>query len=458
MADARLFAHASRLDPLNDHHCPILTLDTAPTPRVYSFDDTSEISAGGRERVLLILAALFVGVTFAALVMVHGDSPMAAWPFGVWLICTAGGHRALEQRLPRRDPFIFPIVMLLSGWGLALVARLAPAFAVRQTVWLIVSTIALIGVTLMPRHLRWLSRYRYLWLVGGLGLLAATILFGRNPAGYGPRLWLGVTDAYFQPSELLKVILVTFLASYLADNRDLLNSQGITLGRLRLPSPRYLAPLLIMWSITAVILIWQRDLGMPTLYFIVFLAMLYVATGRSLYVIGGAILLLAAGSVAYFAFDVVRLRVDIWFNPWPEADNRAFQIVQSLLAFASGSVFGQGIGQGSPTYIPVVHSDFVFAAIGEEWGLLGTLAVIACMGVLVVRALRLGASQARAFRALLAAGIGITLATQSLLIMGGTIKLIPLTGITLPFLSYGGSSLLVNFVMIGLLLTLSDPR
>jgi len=167
---------------------------------------------------------------------------------------------------------------------------------------------------------------------------------------------------------------------------------------------------------------------------------------------------LIASVVSYGLFDVVRQRVDIWLNPWADPDNSAFQIVQSLMAFASGGVFGQGIGQGSPTYIPVVHSDFVFAAIGEEWGVLGALTVIGCFAILIVRALRLAVSQPRAFRALLAAGIGITFATQTLLIMGGTIKVIPLTGITLPFLSYGGSSLLVNFIMLGFLLILSDSQ
>ncbi len=436
-----------------------MSMDSAPAPRVYTFDeDAAVLNSGRRERLLLFLAALFVGVDHLAFMLTRGSGILNAWHVGVWSVCAVSGHLALERRLARRDPFLFPIVMLLSGWSLTLIDRLAPPFAARQTIWLIVSVGALIGVALLPRHLRWLSRYRYLWLLGGLTLLAATIVLGQNPAGYGPRLWLGVFDAYFQPSELLKVVLVTFLASYLADNRDLLNAPGFSIAGVRLPSVRYLAPLFVMWGISAVVLIWQRDLGTATLFFMVFLGMLYVATGRSLYVIGGLLLLLIAGLIAYRSFDVVRLRVDIWLNPWPEADNRAFQIVQSLLAFASGGVFGQGVAQGSPTYIPVVHSDFVFAAIGEEWGLLGTLSVIGCMAILILRALRLAACQTQPFRALLAAGIGLTIATQSLLIMGGTIKLIPLTGVTLPFLSYGGSSLLVNFIMIGLLLVLSEPQ
>ncbi len=170
-------------------------------------------------------------------------------------------------------------------------------------------------------------------------------------------------------------------------------------------------------------------------------------------------MLLAAGVAGYLLFDLVRLRVDAWWNPWPDASDRAFQIVQSLLALASGGVFGQGIGQGAPVYVPVVHTDFVFAAIAEEWGLLGALGALACIAVLALRAMRIAATHARApFRLLLAAGLGTLLGVQSLLIMGGVVKLVPLTGVTLPFVSYGGSSMLSSFVMVGLLLRLSDAR
>lgn len=418
-----------------------------------TLDDQESPQARIVERLLLVCAAAFVGVAHVAYTLAARLDVMNLWYLVVWLGCVVLGHLALNRRLPGRDPLIFPIVMLFCGWGLVLIDRLAPPFAIRQTLWLVLSTAAVIGVVSLPRSLRWLSRYRYLWLVGGLILLGATILLGRNPAGFGPRLWLGIFDAYFQPSELLKLLLIIFLASYLAENRELLADSRVS----RISRLRYFAPLLFMWGISAVVLVWQRDLGTATLFFMVFLGMIYAATGRGSYILVGVLLLILAGIIAYFAFDVVRLRVDVWLNPWPEADDRAFQIVQSLLAFASGGVFGQGIGQGSPTYIPVVHSDFIFAAIGEEWGLLGTLCVLACIAVFSVRAFRLAARlESRPFRALLAAGIGITFATQSLMIIGGTVKLIPLTGVTLPFLSYGGSSLLVNFIMVGLLLVLSN--
>jgi cell division protein FtsW (lipid II flippase) len=212
---------------------------------------------------------------------------------------------------------------------------------------------------------------------------------------------------------------------------------------------------LFMWGFSAVMLLWQRDLGAVLLFFGVFLAMVYAATGQSGYVLGGLGLLGAVAVAGYRVFDHVALRVDAWWNPWGEAAGRSFQIVQSLLAFASGGLFGQGLGQGLPTAIPVVHTDFVFASIGEEYGLMGALAVVICLALLVSRAFRIALWASRPFEQLLAVGIGSLFGLQSLIIMLGTLKLIPLTGVTLPFVSYGGSSLLVSMIMVGLLLHIS---
>jgi cell division protein FtsW (lipid II flippase) len=213
--------------------------------------------------------------------------------------------------------------------------------------------------------------------------------------------------------------------------------------------------MLLMWGFSMVLLLWQRDLGAALLFFGVFLAMLYVATGQGRYVLTGVGLLLVGSLAGYRLFSHVALRIDIWWDPWAEAAGRAFQIVQSLLAFASGGVLGQGLGQGLPTAIPVVHTDFVFAAIGEEYGLMGALAVIACFALLVGRAFHIALKAGRPFDQLLAAGIGALLGLQSLAIMAGTLKLMPLTGVTLPFVSYGGSSLLTSMIMVGLLLHIS---
>lgn len=419
----------------------------------------SQDSVARRERTLLGLAGLFVVANRVALALVRGQSISGLWPLVVWLACAVGAHLALERLAPQRDPFILPTVMLLAGWGLTLVARLAPPFATRQAIWLVLGTGAMVGVAALPPNLRALQRYRYSWLLAGLLLLAATLVFGVNPSGAGPQLWLGFGPVYFQPSEPLKLLLVVFLASYLAEKHSLILEPGPRIGRWVLPPMAYFGPLLLMWGFCVVLLVWQRDMGAATLFFAVFLAMLYVSTGRVGYVVVGIAMLLVVGVAAYFVFDLVRLRVDAWWNPWPDASDRAFQIVQSLLALAAGGVFGQGVGQGSPFYVPVVHTDFVFAAIAEEWGILGALGALGCIAILVLRAMRIAADHARApFRMLLAAGIGTLLGVQSLLIMGGVVKLVPLTGVTLPFVSYGGSSLLSSFVMVGLLLRISDSR
>jgi cell division protein FtsW (lipid II flippase) len=424
---------------------PHLDLDTdaAPLP-------------GGQERLLLVLAGLFVLVNQVTLIIATGRSPLAIWPVGVWMLCAAAGHRILNRRLPFRDPVLFPVAMALTGWGVSLVARLVPDYAPRQTLWVVVGLAALLALTALPKDLRWLRRYRYTWLIGGLALLALTILIGQNPANRGPRLWLGTGHVYYQPSELLKILLVVFLASYFAENQRYMREDTIRLGPWRVPSPAFLGPVLLMWGLCVVMLVWQRDLGAATLFFVVFMIMLYIASGQAQLFIGGLALLLVAGVAGYHLFSVVALRVNVWLNPWPQADRQAYQVVQSLMAVSAGGVFGQGIGQGYPTIIPVAYSDFAFAAIAEEWGLIGVLTVVIALATLVVRGLRIAVRARQPFRSLLAAGLSVMLGVQSLLIMAGVLKLIPLTGVTLPFVSYGGSSLLTNFIIVGLLLVLSD--
>jgi cell division protein FtsW (lipid II flippase) len=412
------------------------------------------------ERALLLIAGGFAFVNFFALQLQGTGGINHWWHFGAWLIAAFGGEWVLNRFLPRRDPMLFPLVMFLSAWGLILIDRLAPNFSDRQTIWLLLSVGAMLLTAILPQALRWLRAYRYLILIGGIVLLVSTILLGSNPSGIesAPQLWLGFGNIYFQPSEALKVILVAFLASYLAEQYPALRTPHVKRLSSEIPwlNPRILGPILLMWGLSVLLVVWQRDLGTAALFFAVFLILLYVASGQTIILIGGFGLLAIAGIAAYFYADVVALRVDIWLNPWPEADGRAFQIVQSLMAFAAGGIFGDGIGQGSPTYIPVVHSDFIFSALAEEYGLLGICAVLASFAIFVMRALRIALQhQNRPFYALLTIGLSMLIAVQSLLIMAGVLKLLPLTGVTLPYMSYGGSSLLASFVILGLLLRLS---
>lgn len=409
------------------------------------------------ERLLIGLAAGFVFINALALSLAERGYVSVAylWAPAVWLVLLIAAHFLLSYFKPKHDPFILPLIGFLLGWGILLIHRLAVNFLMRQLVWIILGVTVLLAAALVPLSLRFLRRYRYTWLISGLLLLATTLFFGVNPSGFGAQLWLQiplVRSIYFQPSELLKLLLVVFLASYFADRESLLRLKSVD-GKLG-PLP-YLAPLLLMWGFCMALLIWQRDLGAATLFFILFVALLYLASGEILYVVGGLGLLLTAGVFAYYAFDVVALRVDAWLNPWPDADNRAFQIVQSLYAIAAGGVLGQGIGQGFPDYIPVVHSDFAFAAIAEEWGMIGSFTLIACFAMLTYRGLRIAMAIRRPFERYLAAGIALLIGAQTLMIMAGVTKLLPLTGVTLPFVSYGGSSLLISCLMVGLLLYIS---
>lgn len=416
-----------------------------------------------QERALLVLGGLFLFLNLLTLTGGRDEiRPLEVAVPLLWTACMALAHLVLSHLYPIHDPILLPLAGTFAGWGVVLMDRLAPALLGQQLTWLVVATLGLVAVVLLPPDLRWLRRFRYTWLTLGLVLLAATLILGVNPLGAGPRLWLNLGGLYFQPSEFLKLLLVVYLASYLHEKRELLLEMEEHPSSV-LPLPAfmrsthfpYLVPLLVMWGLSVILLIWQRDLGAASLFFIVFLGMLYLASGQARYLIAGLVLLLIGGLLGYALFDVVRLRVDAWLNPWPETRTRAFQIVQSLYAIAAGGVLGQGLGLGAPTLIPVAHSDFVFAALTEEFGLAGAFAVIAGFAILVVRAARAALLAHTAFRTLLAGGIALVFGAQALIIMGGNIRLIPLTGVTLPFLSYGGSSLLVSFIMIGLLIQVS---
>lgn len=426
-----------------------------------------------RELVLLFVAAAFIFLNAIAYSLVNTGAIgwQHLWPSVVWLVVFAAAHLALRYLAPGRDPYLLPLLAFLTGWGLLLIDRLAPNFLSRQVIWLVMAASAALAVALFPRPLVHLQRYRYTLLAGGLLLLGLTLLLGVNPSGGGAQLWLPlpvpfVGRIFFQPSELLKLVMIIFFASYFTE-RELqyhMEAQGEPEGwrkRFTRQLP-FLGPLVLVWGFSIVLLVWQRDLGAATLFFLLFLALLYLATGRLTYVIVGLVLFGAAAAGAFFAFsDLVGPRFTAWVNPWPNASDSAYQIVQSLYALASGSVIGQGIGQGFPDYIPVVHSDFAFAAIAEEWGLIGSLVTVLCFAVLAQRGLRIALEfssgpQPQHFYAYLAAGVTVLFSTQALLIMGGVTKLLPLTGITLPFVSYGGSSLLISAIMLGLLLYLSS--
>ncbi|MFP4343270.1 MAG: FtsW/RodA/SpoVE family cell cycle protein [Anaerolineales bacterium] len=409
------------------------------------------------ESLLPILAALFVLI---GAVVLHLTEPMEAlelWHLvalvAVWSSVWGGSYALLRARLPESDLLILPPVALMTGWGLLLLARVAPNFLPRQLFWLVIGSVALCTIALLPRLSRWLRRYRYTFLFGGLALLAATLAFGVNPSGYGARLWLGLFDFYFQPSEILKVLLVVYLAAYLTDRRELPREGGLRLW------PAVLGPMLLMVGLALILLAWQDDMGAALLYYLTFLALIYLAWGRWQHVLAGISLFVPIAVAGGLLSSRVALRVGIWLDPWaPEQADRAFQILQSLFAQAAGGLLGQGPGLGRPYLIPAVHTDFVYASLVEEYGTVGALGLLALMAFFVQRGLRLASRSKSPFEALLGGGLAALLAIQTWVIVGGNTKLIPITGVTLPFLSYGGSSLVTSMLIVGLLLNLTAPH
>jgi cell division protein FtsW (lipid II flippase) len=370
-------------------------------------------------------------------------------------------HRQTSRSLPDRDPFLLPVAALLSGWGLLAIWRLDTYFGLRQAIWVGVAGVLFLAGLSLPTGISILRRYKYFWLTGGLLLTGLTLLFGTNPTGGDlPKLWLGCCGLYFQPSEPLKILLIIYLAAYLAGSiheNGAVQAQAAPANT----SPRLLpllAPTLIMTGLALLLLVVQRDLGTASIFLFLYTAILYVTSGRKRILVFGGLAVVLAGIAGYALFDVVRLRIDAWLNPWADPSGRSYQIVQSLLAVANGGLVGRGPGLGSPGLVPVPHSDFIFAAIAEETGLLGALGLLLLLALLANRGLHIALSAPDAYRRYLAAGLTAYLVAQSILIIGGNLRLLPLTGVTLPFVSYGGSSLLTSFFSLLILLRISSGQ
>ena len=392
---------------------------------------------------------------------------------GLSIYLGAVGLSHLAQILAgrRSDEVIFPAVAMLGGISLLLMQRLPQELQTLdigsttlglgdvQLLWLCLAIGVLTTIAIVVRNDHWLRGYKYTWAALGIALLLLTFVLGSDVAGQ--RLTLRIGPFSGQPSELLKVILVVFLAGYLSENRRLLIEHDTRLGPLRLPPLPYLAPMVAMWAIALGVVVIQRDLGAALLFFGVFLALTYAATGRvSLVVIGSGLFLIGSAIMASL-FPHVQERIAIWIDPWSDPLDSGFQIIASLHAFARGGLLGLGLGNGLPLVdgrlpIPEIHTDFPLAALGEELGLVGVVAILGLFLVIITRGLRIGAGAADDFRAILATGLALVVGVQAFIIAAGNLKVLPLTGVTLPFISYGGSSLLANAIVIGLLLALSD--
>lgn len=406
---------------------------------------------------LLVLGAL---ITVGAYVLASLGRTATIPPHtGAFLAIVLGlgltAHIATRFLAPDADPVVLPLVALLNGLGYVFIARLNYKLASLQSVWTALGVGAYIATLALVRRSRDLERYRYLLALAGLGLMLAPLapVIGRTING--ARLWIRLGAVSFQPVELAKIALAIFFASYFVEKRSVLSEPTLRVGDRLVPDPRPMGPVLLAWGLSLVVMTAERDIGFSLLFFVMFIVMLWISTGRFAYLVVGAVLFLIGAVLAVHLFGHVHARIAIWLNPWPRRDASGYQIVQAQYALGTGGLAGSGLGLGRPQLIPVVASDFIFAAVGEELGLLGTSAIVFAFMLFVGAGLRTALRARSEFAGLLAAGFTAVIGFQAFFIMAGVVRLLPLTGVTLPFVAYGGSSLVANYILLALLQRIS---
>jgi len=420
----------------------------------------------GAELFLLVLA-LIVGVgAYAAVGLGNkGKVPPDIVSYGGWLAALiVVAHITVRLLAPYADPVLLPIVAALNGLGLAEIHRLDLAldhhFAAQQLVWMTIGVALFVATLGILRDHRTLQRFTYTSGLAAIVLLLMPMLPGIGKTVNGARIWIHLGSLSFQPGEVAKVLLVVTFAGYLVLHRDALALAGRRVAMIDLPRGRDLGPILVMWLVSLGILVFQHDLGSSLLFFGLFLIMLYVATERAGWLVVGATLFVAGSYLVYELIPHVRDRFVLWSDVWAHygdhTDDKGRQTVETMFGMAWGGLVGRGLGQGAPWRIPFAESDFIFGAIGEELGLTGSLAVILLYGLIVERAFRAALISRDDIGKLMATGLGGAIALQVFVVVGGVTHLIPLTGLTTPFLSYGGSSLVANWVIVAILLRISD--
>lgn len=376
-----------------------------------------------------------------------------------WLAAVIIGAFFTQFILGRQDGTdltLFPAAMLLASLGLIMIGRLKPALFLTQMRWLLLGLIVYLFLVFLGERVLRLLSYPYLLGVFCLLLLCSALFFGTEIGG--SRNWIVFGPFAVQPSEFGKIVIIMFLAAYLTEHREVLTLPRHRLLWLKLPVLRFIAPLLLIWGIAILMFVVQRDLGSALLFFGIAVSMTYMATGRKSYVALAFAFFLGAAALSYSFFSHVRVRFNIWLDPWSDPSGSAYQVVQSLFALGSGGVWGAGFAHGHPNLIPEVHTDFIFAAIAEELGLLGSLGVMLVFALFFYRAIRIALACREETRMLLAAGIAVVFLLQAFIIIAGVTKFLPLTGITLPFVSYGGSSMIASFMLLGILTVLSKKE
>ena len=421
--------------------------------------------------LVLLVAACAINALAIVLVqlgaMGHVDLTLLFLGAGL-AVLVIGMHVALRFVAPQADPFLLPIATVLNGLGIAEIYRIDIHFqdtgwnsaGVRQIVWSAIAIICAIAVIIIIRNHRVLQRYTYIFGLAALVLLLLPMMPGIGRTIYGARVWIGIGPFSFQPGEIAKLCLAVFFAGYLVQARDSLSMVGRKFLGIRFPRARDLGPILIVWLMSMAVIVFQRDLGTGLLIFGLFLVMIYVATSRISWVILGVLLIVGGALVANQALTYVHDRFQNWLDPFAssvyDANGGSYQLVQGLFGMAHGGLIGTGLGQGQPWVTPVAQSDYIIASVGEELGLAGLFAIFALYLLFVARGLRIGFAGQDDFGKLLAVGLSFTVALQTFIVIGGVTRVIPLTGLTTPFLAAGGSSLVANWIIVALLLRLSD--
>lgn len=421
------------------------------------------------ELLLLIFAAV---ITVAALVIVEANQErgvhwdLASYGLGFLTLFTFA-HLVLRRFAPYTDPLLLPVVALLNGLGLVMIHRLdlvdkqvgrhGHPSANQQMLWTLVGVVAFALVVMFLKDHRQLARYGYIFGLTGLVLLVIPALLPRSLSEQnGAKIWIRLPGFSIQPAEFSKILLLIFFSAVLVAKRSLFTSAGKHLMGMTLPRPRDLAPLLAAWVISVGVMVFEKDLGTSLLLYSSFLVVVYLATQRFSWVMLGLALFAAGSVVAYYLFAHVRVRVQNWLDPFADPDGNGYQMVQALFSFATGGIFGTGLGNGQPDTVPAASTDFIIAAFGEELGLVGLASILMLYTIVIIRGMRTAIATRDSFGKLLAAGLASTLAIQLFIVVGGVTKLIPLTGLTTPWMSYGGSSLLANYVLLAILARISD--
>jgi len=420
----------------------------------------SPIAAARRnsELGLVVMAASITAVAYVlASLGKNATMPATLVPFLIALLgMLIAAHIAVRRLARGADSTLLPLAIILHGLGYVMIARLSERRAALQTTWSLIAIVAFVLTLLIVQRPPDLARYKWTFLAVGAGLLMLPLVPGIGTSVGGARIWVSIGPINFQPGEFAKIALALFFASYLADNRELIAAGTRRVGFIRIPELRYLLPVTLAWAFAVMVMVAEKDLGSALLFFTLFTVMMWVATERAVFLVIGVVIFSVAAYVAWRMFEVVQTRVDVWLDPWSQYEGKGYQPAQAMFAFANGGTGGTGLGLGNPNKIPAASTDYVYAAIGEEMGLIGAAGIIIAFLLLLGAGLRVAMRADRPFEKLLAVGLTTIISMQAFIIIGGVLRLVPLTGITLPFVSYGGSSLLANYVLLALLLRISD--